>query len=160
MSTDLNLTVDVAADPDVTWRAATDWARQGEWMLGTTVSVTGGDGRSVGSTLAARTGAGPLGFTDTMEITEWDEAARRCVVLHTGRVVRGGGVFSVTAAPGGGSVFHWAEMLDLPLGALGRFGWPVVRPAFVGGVKLSLRRFAEFCATYGGATNGEGDRTP
>ena len=36
-------------------------------------------------------------------ITEWDEAGRRCVVLHTGRVVRGGGVFSVTAAPGCGA---------------------------------------------------------
>jgi len=150
MSTDLNLSVDVAASPETTWLAATDWARQGEWMLGTTVAVTGGDGRSVGSTLSARTAAGPLGFTDTMEITEWDEAARRCVVQHTGRVVRGGGVFSVSAAPGGGSVFHWAEMLDLPLGAVGRIGWPVVRPAFVGGVKLSLRRFAEFCATYPG----------
>jgi hypothetical protein len=148
MSTDLNLTIDVAAGPEVTWCAATDWARQGEWMLGTAVTVTAGDGQSVGSTLSARTGAGPLGFTDTMEITEWDPVGRRCVVRHTGRVVRGDGVFSVTAGASGGSVFHWAEMLDLPLGAVGRLGWPAVRPAFVGGVKLSLRRFAEFCATY------------
>jgi hypothetical protein len=60
----------------------------------------------------------------------------------------------VTAAPGGRSVFHWGEMLDLPLGAAGRVGWPVVRPAFVAGVKLSLRRFAEFCMSYG-----SGDRS-
>lgn len=151
MTTEVTLTVEVAADPDTTWRAATDWSRQGEWMLGTSVTVTGGDGRSVGSTLSARTGYGPLGFTDTMEITEWDPAARRCVVGHTGRVVRGGGVFSVSPNPGpagGGSVFHWAEQLDLPFGAVGRAGWPLVRPAFVGGVRLSLRRFAEFCAGY------------
>jgi hypothetical protein len=45
-------------------------------------------------------------------------------------------------------VFHWAELLDLPLGAAGRLGWPAVRPAFVGGVRLSLRRFARFCTTY------------
>jgi hypothetical protein len=147
MTTDLELAVDVPADPETTWRAATDWSRQGEWMLGTTVTVTGGNGRSVGSTLSARTGYGPFGFTDTMEITEWDEVARRCVVLHTGRVVRGGGVFSVSEAAGG-SVFHWGEQLDLPLGAVGRAGWPVVRPAFVGGVRLSLRRFARFCAGY------------
>jgi hypothetical protein len=152
MSADLNLTVDVAADAEVTWRAATDWARQGEWMLGTTVLVTEGDGHSVGSRLSARTGAGPVGFTDTMEITEWDPVARRCVVQHTGRVVRGGGVFSVSAGANGGSVFHWAEMLDLPLGGVGRVGWPLVRPAFVGGVKLSLRRFADFCAAYGSTT--------
>jgi hypothetical protein len=151
MTTDLNLTVDVDAAPDVTWRAATDWARQGEWMVGTTVTVTGGDGRSVGSTLSARTGAGPLGFTDTMEITEFDEVGRRCVVRHTGRVVRGDGVFSVTAAQRGRSVFHWGELLDLPLGAVGRLGWPAVRPAFVGGVRLSLRRFARFCTEYAGA---------
>jgi hypothetical protein len=57
-------------------------------------------------------------------------------------------VFSVTATDGGRSVFHWGELLDLPLGAAGRLGWPAVRPAFVGGVRLSLRRFARFCSTY------------
>lgn len=150
MTTDLELSVDVAADPETTWRAATDWVRQGEWIPATRVEVTSGDGRSVGSKLAAKTGYGPLGFLDTMEITEWDPTGHRCVVVHTGRVVRGGGIFEVRAAPGGGSVFHWSEQLDLPLGAVGRAGWPLVRPGFVGGVRLALKRFARFAESYSG----------
>jgi hypothetical protein len=148
MSNDLILTIPVHADPDTTWLAATDWARQGEWIPATRVEVTGGDGRSVGSTLAARTAVGPVGFTDTMEITEWDPVGRRCVVRHTGKVVRGGGVFAVSAAPGGGSVFHWSELLDLPLGRVGELGWPVARPVAAAGVRVALRRFARFAETY------------
>jgi uncharacterized protein YndB with AHSA1/START domain len=145
---ELELVVDVDAPPERTWQAVTDWPRQGEWMLGTAVSVTGGDGRSVGSTLSARTGYGPLGFVDTMEITEWDSARRRCVVLHTGPLVRGEGEFAVTPKASGGSVVHWAERLDLPYGSFGRAGWAVLRPAFAGVVRWSLRRLARFCERY------------
>ena len=50
-------------------------------------------------------------------------------VRHTGRVVRGSGVFEVFALPGGQrSRFVWPERLDLPLGAIGRAGWLLVRP--------------------------------
>ena len=148
MTNDLTVNVAVPTDPDTTWRAATDWVRQSEWIPATTVEITSGDGRSVGSTFAARTAIGRVGFTDTMEITEFDPAARRCVVRHTGRVVRGGGVFSVSARPDGGSVLHWSELLDLPLGALGRAGWPLVKPFAALGIRLALRRFAAFCARY------------
>ncbi|MBV9314863.1 MAG: SRPBCC family protein [Pseudonocardia sp.] len=148
MTTDLELTVELPGSPEHAWLAVTDWPRQGEWILGTTVAITAGDGCSVGSTLAARTGWGPIGFLDTMEITEWDPARRRCVVRHTGQLVRGGGVFAVTPRPGGGSVLHWTELLELPFGALGRLGWPVVRPVFAAGIRLSLRRFVAFCANY------------
>ena len=147
---DLELAVDVAAPPERTWQAVTDWARQGEWMLGTTVRVTGGDGRSVGSTLAARTGYGPVGFVDTMEITEWDPARRRAVVAHTGWLVRGDGEFAVTPRAGGGSVVHWTERLRLPFGVLGQAGWPLLRPVFAAGVRWSLHRLARFCANYPG----------
>ncbi len=122
-----------------------DWDRQSEWVLGTRVGVTGGDGSSVGSTVAAVTGVGPLGVRDTMEIVEW-RPPRRCVVRHTGRIVRGLGVFEVTARNGGGSVFSWTEELELPLGVLGRLGWPLVRPAMHGALALSMSRFARLCA--------------
>jgi uncharacterized protein YndB with AHSA1/START domain len=150
MSTDLELHVDVEAPPDRTWAAVTDWARQGEWMLGTRVEVTEGDGHSVGSRLSARTGVGPVGFVDTMTITVWDPEARTCVVDHTGRLVRGAGEFGVTARQGGGSTVRWVERLDLPFGALGRWGWPVVRPAMSAGVRLSLDRLARFAERYPG----------
>jgi hypothetical protein len=42
--------------------------------------------------------------------------------------------------------FVWSEDLELPLGAIGRLGWPIVRPLFGRGIELSLRRFAKFAA--------------
>jgi hypothetical protein len=44
----------------------------------------------------------------------------------------------------GGATFVWSEDLDLPLGVVGRLGWPLVRPLFAAGVRLSLRRFARW----------------
>src|SRR5947208_14676119 len=117
-----------------------DWSRQGEWIPGT--RVRGGSGP--GAEVAAWTGIGRVGFTDTMVITEWDPP-RRCVVRHTGRVVRGAGVFEVVPA-GTGSEFRWTERLDLPLGAAGRCGWLLARPLAQRGMDLSLRRFARFVA--------------
>jgi hypothetical protein len=140
--TSVRLEVMIAAPAAAGWDVLFDWSRQGEWMLGTRVKVTGGDGASVGSTVSAWTGAGPLGFTDTMTVTLWDPP-RRCEVLHTGSVVRGTGAFEVQELPGGRSRFIWSEDLDLPLGALGRAGWPVARPAFIAGVRRSLDRLAE-----------------
>ncbi|MGQ0841456.1 SRPBCC family protein [Actinokineospora sp.] len=138
--------VDIAAPAETTWAAITDWARQGEWMLGTTVRVTAGDGRAVGSRLAAFTGAARIGFTDTMEITAW-APPHRCEVLHTGRLVRGTGLFEVVPR-GERSTFVWHERLDLPLGAVGALGWRVVGPGFRYGVRRSLRKFAEFAEGY------------
>ena len=79
-----------------------------------------------------------------MEITEWDPP-RRCVVTHHGRVVRGDGVFEVIPLGQDRAEFRWTERLDLPLGAVGRLGWPLVRPAFRSGVGYSLRRLARLC---------------
>lgn len=138
----------VAAPAAVVWAAAVDWSTQHRWMLGTKVEVTAGDGRSVGSEMTAYSGRRPLGFADTMVITEWDPP-RRCVVRHTGKVVRGKGNFVVEPQGERASTFSWYEELQLPLGRLGAFGWRLVRPAFVLGVHYSLRRFATLCARHG-----------
>ncbi|WP_086819539.1 SRPBCC family protein [Allokutzneria sp. NRRL B-24872] len=145
--TRLALQVAVAAPVETVWAAATDWDRQHEWMLGTSVRVTKGDGRSVGSTLAAFTGKAGVGFTDHMEITVWDPP-HRCQVLHTGWPVQGPGIFAVREDGPGRSRFVWGEDLYLPFGVVGAVGWPLVRPFFVGGVRYSLNRFAEFCEEY------------
>ncbi len=136
----LQLTVDVPADPGTVFEAMTDWAAQHEWMLGTRVH----GGRGVGAEIAAFTGIGPLGFWDTMTITRWDPP-RVVEVLHTGRVVRGTGVFRVEPA-GSGSRFVWQEVVEPPLGALGAVGWYAVRPVLAAAVGWSLRRFARFAA--------------
>jgi len=144
------IVVDVEVDAPVqaVWDAVTDWERQSEWMLGTEVRGTTNGGAGLGGGIEAYTGLPPLpglgrrlGFVDTMVITEW-EPPNRAVVLHTGRVVRGTGAFEVFALPGGRSRFVWSEQLELPLGALGRLGWPVVRPAFAAAVRASLTKLA------------------
>jgi hypothetical protein len=136
----VSLDVTIDAPVERVFDAFSQWHEQGRWMLGTRVEVRVGDGRSVGSELAAWTGAGPAGFWDTMVITRW-EPPYRVDVTHTGSVVRGTGTMEVLALPGGRSRFVWSEDLDLPLGALGRFGWPVARPAFLLGVRRSLESF-------------------
>jgi Polyketide cyclase / dehydrase and lipid transport len=145
-------TVDVAAPVAQVWAALVDWDRQGEWMLLTDVSTLEGDAQGVGGRLAARTGiprpgGKHLGVLDTMLITGWDPP-NRVDVRHTGRVVRGTGTFEIRPRGAAASTFVWTEQLDLPLGRLGRLGWPLVRPAMVAGVRLSLKRFAAYAARH------------
>ncbi len=143
MTVAVELAVTVDTPVQRTWDAATDWERQGEWMLGTTVRATALAGIGVGGRLEAFTGIGPFGVLDTMEIAAWDPPYR-CEVLHTGRVVRGTGGFEVRDLGNERSAFVWREDLELPWGAVGRTGWPVVRPLLLAGVRRSLTRFARW----------------
>jgi hypothetical protein len=145
----VNLTarVDVNAPPETVFAAATDWERQGEWILGTTVRIRHGDGRSVGSEVEAVTGIGGIGVTDRMQITVW-AAPARCEVRHLGRVVRGTGIFAVAPRGRDGATFEWTEQLVVPLGALGELATTLVRPVFGWGLQRSLDRFAGFCLNY------------
>ncbi len=126
-------TVAIVAPPEAVFEAVTDWEAQSEWVALTTVTVEPG-GRGVGERLTAVTKLAGIGFSDPMEVTRW-EPPRRVDVRHLGRVVRGTGTFTVSPAPGGAR-FTWIEDLDLPLGALGRLGFALLRPAVV----LMLRR--------------------
>lgn len=141
MTATIAVDVMVDAPPQLVWEAVTDWPRQSEWMLGTSVRATDLGGVGVGGGLEAFTGVGRAGFLDTMVIIEWNPP-RRCVVRHTGAVVKGLGIFEVLALPGDRSRFVWAEELELPLGVMGRIGWPLVRPGFAWGVRRSLQKLA------------------
>lgn len=138
---EISVSVDVQASPQRVWDALVDWDRQGEWMLLTRVRGTTQNGQGVGGGIEGWTGIGPLGVLDTMVIRTW-EPPRRCIVRHTGRIVRGSGAFEVEDLGDGRSRFRWAEYLDLPLGVLGRLGWPLVKPGMAWGVRYSLRKFA------------------
>ena len=148
---ELTVSVDVEAPPLQVWRALVDWERQGEWMPLTDVRVVGGDPHGVGGRIEARTGV-PVGggrhagMLDTLEITGW-HPPNRVEVLHTGRVVRGPGVFEVRPRNAGATVV-WTEHLDLPLGAVGRLGWPLVRPGARFALHLGLSRFRGFARRY------------
>jgi hypothetical protein len=129
--------VTVAAEPAATWRAAVDWPHQREWIWATRVS----GGHGTGAEVTGWTGIGPVGFTDKMVITEWDPP-RRCVLKHTGRVVRGKGIFEVVPH-GPGSQFRWSEHLQLPVPpAVGRLAGLVITPVAEWALRSSLRRFA------------------
>jgi Polyketide cyclase / dehydrase and lipid transport len=130
----------VDAPAERVFEALVQWSEQQRWMLGTRVEVRAGDGRGRGSELAAWTGIGRIGIWDTMLITRW-EPPHRVDVLHTGRRVRGTGSMEVVALPGGRSRFVWRESIDLPLGRLGRIGWPLARPAVRAAVRKSLVDF-------------------
>ncbi len=144
---------DLSAPAPAVWRAVMDWEAQGQWMLGTTVQVTGGDGQSVGSQLRAYSGRRPFGFADTMVISEWDPP-RRCVVRHTGTLVRGQGIFLVEPRGQHAARLIWREELELPWGRVGALGWPLARPAFLLGLRRSLRRFADRQGFAGGTGGG------
>ena len=129
--------VHLPADPHRVWDLVTDWSRQHEWIWATQVR----GGRGLGATVVGWTGVGPVGFTDTMVISEW-EPPRRCVVRHTGKVVRGSGIFEVIPE-GTGCVFRWTEELELPVPpAVGRLAGLVIRPVAEWSLASSLGRFA------------------
>ena len=129
----------IAVPAERAWQVLTDWEQQGRWMPATRVRSTNGD--QVGGRIEAWTGLGPVGFLDTMTITAW-EPPRRCEVLHTGRVVRGPGVFAVEPLAGNRCRVVWEEHLELPFGTLGRLGWPLVRPVVRAGLSFALHRLA------------------
>ena len=138
---ELALTVEIDAPQQQVWDAVVDWPTQGAWMLLTRVEGTAQQGRGVGGGIAAFTGIGRVGFLDTMTITTW-EPPHRCLVVHTGKVVRGTGAFEVEALSETRSRFRWSEQVDLPLGILGRIGWVFTKPLVAAGVRYSLRRLA------------------
>jgi uncharacterized protein YndB with AHSA1/START domain len=136
---ELVVTQDVNAPAERVWSVLVDWDAHGEWMLFTRAS----GGAAVGEPIEAFTGIGRVGFVDRMTIVVW-EPPHRAVVRHTGRVVRGSGAFEVRELSPGRSQVVWSEWIDLPLGALGRAGWPLVRLVVRAGVSFSLRRLARY----------------
>ncbi len=143
---EVTVSVDISAPPEQVWAAITDWDRQGEWILATKVRRSSTTRTGLGTEIEAMTGLGRFGVRATMRVTEWDPP-RRCTVQHTGRLIRGPGIFEVSARPGG-SRLRWTEDLDLPFGAIGRAGWPLVRPLVRWGLQRSVNRFAKFAGSY------------
>ena len=128
--------MDVAVPAERAWEALADWESQGTWMVATRVRGRAG---AVGGRLEGWTGIGPIGFMDSMTITEW-EPPRSCAVRHTGHVVRGTGGFEVTPRGADGCRVTWWEKVDLPLGVLGRVGWLAIGPTTRLFFKVSLGR--------------------
>lgn len=109
--------IDVAAPVQRVWDRITDWPAHGRWIALTTVRVTSDRPDGVGTTFVGRSGIGPIGFDDPMEIVEWTPpvAGRPGAVRlrKHGRVVLGWAGVEVAAGPGGGTRVRWTEDVQL-----------------------------------------------
>jgi hypothetical protein len=115
------------------------------------------DAASLGGRFRAWTGVGRVGFLDPMTITSWerrDDGGGRCEVLHTGRVVRGEGEFSVVALGPGHSRFVWAELVVVPGGRIGSVAWRAVRPVVARLIDRGLRTMRDVVETEHAAGEG------
>jgi hypothetical protein len=106
----------VALQPSEAWARLTRWERHGDFVPLTTIVRTG-DG------FLARTGVGPIGFDDPMEIVEWDEPTY-CKLVKTGRRVTGWAELEVTS-DGSGSRVLWRE--EIAVRGMPRFADGIVR---------------------------------
>ncbi|MER5737410.1 MULTISPECIES: SRPBCC family protein [unclassified Streptomyces] len=102
--------------PEEAWRRLTDWPAHGRQVpLTRTTVLTSGPNR-VGTRFTARTGLGPLGFDDPMEVVRWEpprgERPGVCRLEKHGRWVRGRAEIEVAAEAGGCRVV-WTEELSV-----------------------------------------------
>lgn len=149
MSATFSTSVDVAVPVERLWERMTDWPSHGRWIPLTTVTVISGAG--LGQRFVGRTGVGPLGFDDPMEVVAWRPPEGGvpgfCRVHKYGRLVLGDAWFEVAElASGTGSRVTWTEEVELaPLKAL-RLSRPAAPLVRVGGrlaFARSLRTMAQ-----------------
>ena len=114
------------------WRRITDWRRHGAHVPFTRVEAEPAGPTRPGTLLRARTGLGPLGFEDPMEVVSWEPPADgrpgRCRLEKRGSAVTGWAEIEVRADRGG-SLVLWREdarigplprLLDAPTALAGR----------------------------------------
>lgn len=140
------VTVDVAAPVAATWEALVDWPSHGRWVPLTEVTVLTDRPDGVGARFNGRTGLGPLGFDDPMEVVEWSPPEGGgpgvCRVVKHGRVVLGGARFEVAPGPDGGSRVTWTYDVDVaPVALTRRFG-PLLAPVLRRGLRSTLGAMA------------------
>ncbi len=119
------------------------------------------EGDGVGAGIEGITGVGPLLLRDTMTFSQWQPppaSPARCVVEHTGALVRGSGAFEVEDLGPDRSRVVWSEWIQLPFGLLGELGWIVVRPVIALFLSVSLRRLARMVESQRGRIGRDFDR--
>ncbi|MFB7914448.1 SRPBCC family protein [Streptomyces sp. NPDC056061] len=100
--------------PAECWRRVTDWERHAERVPLTRITVVPGVATGAGTVFVARTGVGPLGFDDPMEVVRWAPPvagrAGLCLLEKRGSPVRGRASIDVRPAESGSRVV-WVEEL-------------------------------------------------
>lgn len=109
------------------WQRVTDWPAHATGVPLTAISVLTPPPAGVGTLFLARTGIGPAGFDDPMEVVRWEppegDRAGRCRLEKRGRVITGWAEIEVTPQ-GSGAVVVWVE--ELRIRPLPRLFDPVV----------------------------------
>ncbi|MFJ9632224.1 SRPBCC family protein [Streptomyces sp. NPDC091280] len=128
------------------WRRLTEWPRHGEVVPLTRVTVLTPPPTGEGTVFVARSGLGPLGFDDRMEVTVWrpptEDEPGLVRLEKRGRVVLGWAEIEVRPGPGGRSRVVWHEELRvrfLPPLLDGPLRW-AARSMFGRAVNRLLRR--------------------
>lgn len=123
----LSFRIEINATSQVIFEYVSDWERQSEWILFTTVKLVSRTPDHQNSTILAVTKLGPLKVADEMTVTEW-QPYERIVVEHTGQVVKGKGVFTVSSASKDTCIFTWQEVVPVPFGFIGQIGLVFAKP--------------------------------
>ncbi|MCC5948471.1 MAG: SRPBCC family protein [Nitriliruptoraceae bacterium] len=132
----MRLEVDVrsAAPRRTVWEVLTHWERQPEWMLDAKeVHVLTPERTGEGVTIRCPTNLFGLTVQDVMRVTRWEDE-QVLEVTHLGKIITGTGAFELSD-DGEGTLIHWWEEIDPPLGALGEWGastfvLPIIRRIF------------------------------
>ncbi|MGR8012110.1 SRPBCC family protein [Streptomyces hypolithicus] len=126
-----------ALPADEAWRRLTVWEHHAAQVPLTRITVTTPAPTAPGTVFVARTGLGPLGFDDPMEVVAWDPpvagGAGHCRLEKRGAVVLGWAEIDVRPQPAG-SLVVWTE--DLSLRGLPR----ALDPAVIGAGRLVFGR--------------------
>lgn len=131
--------VNIASDQKTIFEYLSDWEKQSDWILFTTVHKVSTSPNQQGTELLATTSFGTLKFIDTMVVTEW-LPNQKIVVAHVGRVILGKGVFKIRKTSEKSCEFIWEEITPVPFGFVGQTGLVIVKPLMKLLFGLSLKK--------------------
>jgi len=149
MNNSIAITVKLPVSIDKAWDSIQDWESQSNWMLLTRVWVTSEIRKGIGTEIEAFTGLVPskkfFGILDSMRVTQWNPPYS-CEVLHTGKIIKGTGLFQLEKINEEETFFHWSEIVIAP-----RALFFLIFPGLYLGVRISLSRFARALVGPGAA---------
>lgn len=135
----LTYTVAIHTNQKAVFEYVSDWERQSDWILFTTVKLLSEPTTEQEINLLAITKIGPLQLVDTMVVSDW-RPYERIIVEHTGRIILGKGIFSINKISDVDCEFVWQEITPVPLGIFGRIVVTLSKPLIKIPFTISLRR--------------------
>lgn len=143
----LTFRITIRASKQTVFNYVSDWEKQSDWILFTTVKRLSDSTAVKDVNLLAVTKIGPFELLDTMVVTEW-QPFEKIVVEHTGRIVLGKGVFSVRQLSGETCEFIWQEITPVPFGIIGRIGLKIFEPVLRIPFSLSVKKLKKNIESY------------